>query len=110
MVFLQFCSEKFEFRNTSDDENEQWQPQFLMEDKSDFDLVAENSSDVAEVIYACFIGKDENCEKLCNPRWKSCKSRIRLPDHLDSHDWSECGVIEKMEQLAEIVFPALPHN
>ena len=75
-------------------------------DKSSFDLVCEEFMTWPVVANVAEKMKPE-APAILDGR---VASRIRLPDQsLDSHDWSECGVIEKMEQLAEIVFGS-PHG
>jgi hypothetical protein len=102
-------SEKFDFTSPSDDEKWTMAAAVLDGDKSSFDLVCEEFDDMAEVVANVAEKMKPEAPAILDGR--VARVRIRLPDQsLDSHDWSECGLIEKMEQLAEIVFPALPHN
>ena len=99
-------SEKFDFSNPSDGEKWTMAAAVLDGDKSSFDLVCEEFDNIAEVVGK--VVEEMNPEAPAILDGRVARVRIRLPDQsLDSDDWSECGIIEKMAQLSAIVSPIL---
>ena len=99
-------SEKFDFNRPSVNEKWTMAAAVLDGDKTGFDLVCEEFDDMAEVVADVAEKMKPEAPAILDGR--VARVRIRLPDQpLDSHDWSECGVIEKMDQLAEIMVPTL---
>ena len=99
-------SEKFDFSNPSDSEKWTMAAAVLDGDKSSFDLVCEEFDDIAEIVGK--VAEEMNSKATVILDGRVARVRIRLPDQsLDSDNWSECGIVEKMTQLSAIVSPIL---
>jgi hypothetical protein len=99
-------SEKFDFSIPADGEKWTMAAAVLDGDKSSFDLVCEEFDDMAEVVSKVAEEMKPDAPAILDGR--VARVRIRLPDQsLNSHDWSECGIVEKMEQLVATVSPIL---